>query len=53
MDLDETRRRMADGRLYACNSPELFAEQAHRRDVLDAYNALPFGSSAECDALLA
>ncbi len=42
MDLDETRRRMADGRLYACNSPELFAEQARRRDVLDAYNAQPF-----------
>ena len=42
MDLDETRRRMADGRLYACNSPELFAEQERRRDVLDAYNAQPF-----------
>ena len=26
MDLSEVRRRMADGRLYACNSPELFAE---------------------------
>ena len=53
MSLDEVRRRMADGRLYACNSPELFAEQERRRDVLDAYNALPFSSSAERDALLA
>ena len=53
MDLSEVRRRMADGRLYACNSPELFAEQERRRDVLDAYNALPFSSSAERDALLA
>ena len=53
MDLSEVRRRMADGRLYACNSPELFAEQGRRRDVLDAYNALPFSSSAERDALLA
>ena len=46
MDLEGVRRRMADGRLYACNSPELFAEQERRRDVLDAYNALPFSSSA-------
>lgn len=53
MDLSEVRRCMADGRLYACNSPELFAEQGRRRDVLDAYNALPFSSSAERDALLA
>lgn len=44
---------MADGRLYACNSPGLFAEQERRRDVLDAYNALPFSSSAERAALLA
>ena len=53
MDLTEVRRRMADGRLYACNSPELFAEQERRRDALDAYNALPFSSSAARDALLA
>ena len=53
MDLAEVRRRMADGRLYACNSPELFAEQGRRRDVLDAYNALPFSSSEERNALLA
>ena len=52
MELDEVRARMADGRLYACNSPELFAEQARRRDVLDAYNALPFSSTDERDALL-
>ncbi len=52
MDLAEVRQRMADGRLYACNSPELFAEQARRRDVLDAYNALPFSSSEERDELL-
>lgn len=53
MNLDEVQRRMADGRLYACNSPELFAEQERLRDVLDAYNALPFSSSAERNALLA
>ena len=53
MDLAEVRLRMADGRLYVCNSPELFAEQERRRDVLDAYNALPFSSSEERDALLA
>ena len=53
MNLTEVRQRMADGRLYACNSPELFAEQKRHRDVLDAYNALPFSSSAERDALLA
>ena len=45
MDIDETRRRMADGRLYDPGCPELLADQARRRDVLDAYNALPFGSS--------
>ena len=53
MDIDETRRRMADGRLYDPGCPELLADQARRRDVLDAYNALPFGSSDERDALLA
>lgn len=53
MDLSEVRRRMADGRLYACNSPELFAEQERWRDVLDAYNALPFSGSEERSALLA
>ena len=53
MDLSEVRRRMADGRLYVCNSPELFAEQERRRDVLGAYNALPFSSSEERDVLLA
>ena len=53
MDLAEVRQCMADGRLYACNSPELFAGQACRRDVLDAYNALPLSSSEERDALLA
>ena len=52
MDLEEVRRRMVDGRLYACNSPELFAEQARCRDLLDAYNRLPFGSMAERDELL-
>ena len=52
MDLTEVRQRMADGRLYTCNSPELFAEQERRRDVLGAYNALPFSSSEERDALL-
>ena len=52
MDLTEVRRRMADGRLYVCNDPELFAEQGCRRDVLDAYNALSFGCSEERDALL-
>ena len=52
MDLAEIRQRMADGRLYACNSPELFAEQERRRDVLDAYNALPFSNSEERNALL-
>ena len=52
MDLTEVRQRMADGRLYVCNDPELFAEQGRRRDLLDAYNALPFGSSEERDALL-
>ena len=52
MDLTEVRQRMADGRLYVCNDPELFAEQGRRRDVLDAYNTLPFGSSEERDALL-
>ena len=45
---------MADGRLYACNSPELFAERERRRDVLDAYShALPFSGSEERSALLA
>lgn len=53
MDLTEVRQRMADGRLYTCNSPELFAEQERCRDVLDAYNALPFSSSEERDVLLA
>ena len=52
MDLTEVRQRMADGRLYTCNSPELFAEQERCRDVLDAYNALPFSSSEQRDALL-
>lgn len=52
MDLTEVRQRMKDGRLYVCNSPELFAEQGRRRDVLDAYNALPFSRSEERDALL-
>ena len=52
MDLTEVRQRMADGRLYVCNDPELFAEQGRRRDLLDAYNALPFGSPEERDALL-
>ena len=52
MDLEETRQRMKDGRLYASNSPELFAEQGRRRDLLDAYNALPFSSMEERDALL-
>ena len=52
MDLTEVRQRMKDGRLYTCNSPELFAEQERCRDVLDAYNALPFSSSEERDALL-
>ena len=50
MDLTEVRQRMADGRLYVCNDPELFAEQGRRRDVLDAYNTLPFGSSEERDS---
>ena len=53
MDLEEVRRRMTDGRLYACNIPELFEEQARCRDLLDAYNRLPFGSMAERDELLA
>ena len=52
MDLAEVRQRMADGRLYTCNCPALFAEQERCRDVLDAYNALPFSSSDERDALL-
>ena len=53
MDLEEVRRRMADGRLYDPADPELLAEQARRRDMLDAYNALPLGSAEERDALLA
>ena len=52
MDLAEVRARMADGRLYASNSPELFAEQARYRDVLDAYNRLPFGNADERERLL-
>lgn len=52
MDLAEVSARMADGRLYASNSPELFAEQARYRDVLDAYNRLPFGNADECERLL-
>lgn len=52
MELDEVKRRMSDGGLYVCNSPELFAEQARCRDVLDAYNALPFGCMQEREELL-
>lgn len=52
MDLAEVRERMVDGRLYASNCPELFAEQARYRDVLDAYNRLPFGSADERERLL-
>ena len=52
MDLAEVSARMADGRLYASNSPELFAEQARYRDVLDAYNRLPFGNADERERLL-
>ena len=45
-------RAWADGRLYASNNPELFAEQARYRDVLDAYNRLPFGNADERERLL-
>lgn len=52
MDLAEVKCRMADGRLYVADNPELLEEQAGRRKVLEAYNALSFSCAAERDELL-
>lgn len=38
MELQETKQRMADGRLYYCTQPELQAEQAAYLDILYEFN---------------
>lgn len=53
MDLSEIKARMADGRLYPPDAPELLAEQMAYCDALAVYNQLPPSHEEERCELLA